>query len=301
MKAFPTYEHKGRIFSLPYHLPEGKSGKFSVSVEFKAAGTRLPVVSMRNALFMGLKATVLTLDEPIGVHTLKESGAGTWMSSLPQEVEQHTRQLAKMRGKVLVGGLGLGLAVGLLDRNPNVAKVVVVERSKDVIKLVGAHLPKGKVSVIQADIYQYLHHARNFGVEFNSVFLDTWCPTGERVLEEDVMPLRRLCQGIVPNHRIECWNEDEMIGQVKMGCQTALGGYLATDLPQDSPFKAWTACDDDTFHRNKRGIGVSWYYVHWLRTVRPKAEAALQGLEAFVRACKDPAEFDTWVAGGPVR
>jgi hypothetical protein len=36
-----------------------------------------------------------------------------WMSTLPQEIEQHERQLANFHGDVLVGGLGLGLAIAL--------------------------------------------------------------------------------------------------------------------------------------------------------------------------------------------
>lgn len=287
MKAFPTYTYDGKDYSLPYELPAGKSGKLKVVIEFKPAGSKLPVVSMRNALFMGLKPAQLLLDRPLGIHFLREDGVGTWMTSMPQEIEQISRQLLRAHGRVLVGGLGLGLANCYLDANPLVKQVICIEKNKNIIDLIKPHVPRDKSSIFHGDLYEYL---KSEPPCFDFAFYDIWCPTGERVLTEHVMPLRRLSRNIVAQDNIECWNEEEMLGQVKMGAQMAcqwmdeadkkIGGARLLDLPEKD------------FNQYKKAQGFVWYFYRWLRRRKPTAEQGLAKCEEFMKALKDPEKFD---------
>lgn len=55
-------------------------------------------------------------------------------------------------GRVLVAGLGLGIVVHQLVKNPAVTEIIVVDREQDVIDLVGPLLPKDKrIKIVHED------------------------------------------------------------------------------------------------------------------------------------------------------
>jgi len=290
MKALQIYERDGKEFTLPYHLPEKRQGRFSVTVAFEPVGARLPVVSMRNAFFMGLPMVNYVVNgQPLGIHKLKD-GKGTWMTTMPQEIEQHHRQLKRMHGHVLVGGLGLGLAVALLEANDNVTEITVVEKSFEVLHLVGPHVPKSKTKIVRGDLFDYLAQCKRKGQTFDCAFYDIWAPTGETVLKTHVLPLRKLSQGIVPQKKIENWNEDEMIGQIVLNCQTnIMMTNQGTDIPSHLDINE--AC----FQSCKKGMGLSWYYDKWLRKQkRPlNKEVAMAKLLEYKKDLKDIAALES--------
>src|SRR5256885_1715689 len=120
-------------FRSPVSLPEGKSGKFEVKHTY---GDCFDVVSIREAITTGKQPLTVKLEEPIRIHELYEDGQ-LWIADVPIEVRQHQEALARMmpRGRVLVGGLGLGIMAGLLARKPEVTQVDVVEISPEVAGL----------------------------------------------------------------------------------------------------------------------------------------------------------------------
>lgn len=287
MKVFPTYRHDdGREYSLPFYIPPKRKGHFSVSIEFKPAGAKLPVVSMRNSIFMGLPTCEVLLEKPLGIHYLKEEGHGTWMTSMPQEIEQISRQVMNMSGRVLVGGLGLGLAACYLEGNDKVTEIVVVEKSYAILELVSIHMPKRKTCFVREDLYTYL---KNCTRKFDHAFYDIWCPTGESILTQHVLPLRRLSRGLLPQKNIECWNEDEMIGQVRSSCETSL---LFLDAPEGSPFRAVLECDKERFEKMKNAHGMVWYWYRWLREDEPTKQQAAAKVKQFIADLKDPDKFE---------
>lgn len=200
----------GRHQFLPFELPEGRRGKLRIRHEVKKKGEKEIVVSLRNAIFMGLKPASYVLDQDVIIHKLEEGDHGTWMTSHLQEVEQHERQLARFSGHVLVGGLGLGLAAALLQEKDAVQSITVVEKSKEVIKLVKPYLRWcDKLAVFNEDLFDWLKQKRHY----DYAFFDIWCPTGERIIRQFTLPLRQAALGAIYQHCIEQWNEDEMVGQ----------------------------------------------------------------------------------------
>lgn len=291
MNSFPTFNYRGRHYSLPYWLPRGESGKFSVEIKFEKKGVQLPVVSMRNSIFMGLPLQSLFLSAPLGIHCLKEKGHGIWMTSAPQEIEQHSRQLKSMKGRVLVGGLGLGVAVTYLEANRHVDEIVVIEKSQDVISLVSPYLSRTKTRIHKMDLYKYLKEYK--GPEFDHAFYDIWCPTGETVLLEHIFPLKKASKGIVPVDRIECWNEEEMLGQIRLGCQTAI--LFLRSLKSSTNLSPLDETEE-IFQRCQKSFGLSWYWYRWLRLERPTFERATSELNRFMQDVKDPERFERdWI------
>jgi len=74
-------------------------------------------------------------------------------------------------GKVLIGGLGLGLIIHHLATNKKVKSIDVVEINKDVIDLIKPLLPEdGRVKIHHDDVlaYKWVHG------DFDTIVLDLW-------------------------------------------------------------------------------------------------------------------------------
>lgn len=75
------------------------------------------------------------------------------------------------KGRVLVGGLGLGLIVHHLVKNKKVKEIIVVEYFEDVIKLIKPLLPKDKrLKILHDDIYNWRFERE----AYDSIVLDIW-------------------------------------------------------------------------------------------------------------------------------
>ncbi len=188
-------------------IPEGTSGPMCIKHIIYPAGHALATFNARTGLFgeTAVKQT-MTFAQPTRWHQLCEGQDGVWMTDLPIEQAQIRPLLARLSGRVLVGGLGLGFATTILARNPNVTEIVVVERSGDVIALVAPHVANPKLRVEHNSIEDYL---RKPGGQFDSAFYDTWASDGQTTFFREVLPLRRASRGIVRGP-VLCWNEDVM-------------------------------------------------------------------------------------------
>ncbi|MBO4888854.1 MAG: hypothetical protein J5589_11165 [Firmicutes bacterium] len=110
-----------------------------------------------------------------------------WMSICPSEMNtlekpiRHAKEWFSRQGegdgKLLVLGLGLGYYPFLLAEEENVQKIVIVEYSKEIIRMFEEHLlprfpHKDRIQIIQADAFDYLRSIR--AEDFDYVFADTW-------------------------------------------------------------------------------------------------------------------------------
>lgn len=82
-------------------------------------------------------------------------GGCIYMSNTPAEVMDHYGFIRSASGSVLIAGLGLGMVVqALLDRG-KCERIVVVEKSQDVIDLVGPCYDDPRVEIVCSDIFDY--------------------------------------------------------------------------------------------------------------------------------------------------
>lgn len=201
------------FFPSPLSIPPRRAGRLEIARDMVTGST--PIIGARQAVLRGVRPVTLRLRAPLTVHMLRERGRGTWMTDLPEELHQIAEMIAAVKpaGRVLVGGLGLGILVHFLARRPEVEEVVVVERSAQVIKLVEPHLPRGpaKIKVLRGDIYNYAHVAT---APHDFFLLDTWQETNETTWWKEVLPLKRAIRRYWRHAVIHCWAEDIMAGQV---------------------------------------------------------------------------------------
>lgn len=219
--------YKAEWYGSPIDLPVATSGKAEIRHRIIPVGERTPVVGMRQAILRGTGASTAVLSEPLLVHELVHEDHGMWMTDLPEELNQIEELLfaVKPKGRVLVGGLGLGILAQRVIDQDDVSDVTVVELDADVIKLCA----KPGYNVVHADIMEYL---RTSDEQFDYYLLDTWQGTGETVWWEEVMPMRRLIRkrwGV--RAVVHSWAEDIMQGQIFRALTTCPPHWYTTHLP----------------------------------------------------------------------
>lgn len=211
-----AYQHQW--YASPIDIPPRREGKMEIRHRVIPKGEEVLIVGSRQALLRGIRPARGITKQPLIIHELVEHRNGhvaMWMTDLPEELNQIGEMLYNVQpqGRVLVGGLGLGILTSMVAQREDVTDVTVVERSKDVIKLCwwpnSAH---ATLRVAHSDIYKYLRTTKE---EFDYYLLDTWQGTNEGTWWEEVMPLRRIIRqrwGHAPE--IHCWAEDIMWGQI---------------------------------------------------------------------------------------
>lgn len=253
-------------------IPARKLGGIEVRHIRKPAGTVLSSGNLRTTLF-GQNNERLTFDEPTVWHELSEKGRGVWMTDLPIEQRQTDELIGRSRGRVLVGGLGLGYAVVALAARPKVKEIVVVETNPAIIKLVWdatvarirTLFPKRKVKliIVQADLFEFLKERqahKRVRPEFAWGLFDIWQGDGESTFHETVVPLRALAHGVVAS--LVCWNEDVMRGQLYQALETRLHLLMMAEKDPTmvneklAPTLAQLTADSDS-------IWVQWAVPFW--------------------------------------
>lgn len=195
----------------PINVPEGRVGNFSIEHdEFKPG--LVQVIDIREAMLTGRRPLSARIRKPLKVHRLVEEGRGVWMSDEPRELRQAGEwiQSTGPSGRVLVGGLGLGVVATWLTRLPLVDSVDVVEIRPEVVSLV-SKWQCGYDTYITS-IFDFVQNAKRW--DWDTVFLDIWQGTSESTWWTTVMPLRRAIANKFGSKNIHCWAEDMMMGQI---------------------------------------------------------------------------------------
>ena len=98
----------------------------------------------------------------------------TVMSDTLSEIRDHMGIINAAKGRVLIGGLGLGMVLQACLEKPGVEHVTVIEKSSDVIKLVGEHYKakyEDRLSIIQGDILEWKPAK---GQRWDAAWFDIW-------------------------------------------------------------------------------------------------------------------------------
>ena len=103
------------------------------------------------------------------------------MSDTPFERRTNWDFLHEARGDVLVAGLGLGMIVHAALRKPEVTSLTIIEKSADVIRLVGPHFKSPRLTIINADILEW---KPPLGQKWDTLYFDIWADTCEDNLTE---------------------------------------------------------------------------------------------------------------------
>lgn len=131
------------------HLQEGSKGAWQL---------RKFTISEQEAKWDWLRCAVNGRKEravEAGEYWMLTEHGSIYMSNTPAEVRDHMKFIETASGSVLIAGLGLGMVVqALLDRG-RCDRIVIVEKSQDVIDLVSPYYQDPRIEIVCADIFDY--------------------------------------------------------------------------------------------------------------------------------------------------
>jgi hypothetical protein len=191
----------------PMSFPRQQAGVYEIITE---TSEYFQITSSSHAQLLGVEAVSLNFGRPIDFHVLTGNGCGIMASDKPDEIYIQFIAFHKMRGRVLVGGLGLGMAANMIAAMPEVESVTVIEKEPDIIRLVDGNLDP-KVGVVEADVFEYVNQVRRD--QFDSAYYDTWYSTARREWGVSVVPLYRASRRSGINI-LGAWGEHEMVSQL---------------------------------------------------------------------------------------
>lgn len=219
--------YRPQLYKSPIDMPEAACGKVRIRHRQVPVGEVLPVVGMRQALVRGIMQASYRTKAPMVIHELVHEDHGCWMTDNPEELNQIAEMLHDVNptGRVLVGGLGLGILASTLAEREGVESVTVVEIDPDVATLCAR---PGYELVVQ-DLREFLENTPS---KFDCYVLDTWQATNEGTWWSTVMPLRRLIRRRWGNRpTVHCWAEDIMRGQILRSLTTKPPHWYYDGLP----------------------------------------------------------------------
>lgn len=146
---------------------------------------------------------------PTGEYVRLMNGSELLMSNTPMEKRTNLDFLIKANGDVLIGGLGIGLIVLPLLEKENVNSITIVEKSSEIIEMVGKQLNlSDKVKIVNDDIYTYEPEQK-----FDTIYIDIWPAVNSDIWKEEMKPLKQRYRKYLvsksenPNRYLACWAE----------------------------------------------------------------------------------------------
>jgi spermidine synthase len=137
---------------------------------------------------------------PPGKYAVLKLNGETMMSDTRMERLTNQQVLAHAHGRVLIVGLGLGMILHPIVAKAGVTKVVVVEKSQDVIKLIAPSLPPS-VELVCADIFEWKPPTE----KWDTIYFDIWPSVSEVNLPEMATLHRKFRPRLVRGGWMDSW------------------------------------------------------------------------------------------------
>lgn len=140
-----------------------------------------------------------------------------WMCNSLTEMSMMLIAAKEARGKVLVGGLGLGIypQMVMLSKRP-VSSITIVETNPDMIRLVercvqkSAKKNRARVKIVEDTIENYMATTER---RFDTIYLDTWGDLHFKFLAYINHLISMASKIATPTGRIQCWGYNFMYQQ----------------------------------------------------------------------------------------
>lgn len=125
---------------------------------------------------------------PPGQYTrLMHKDRGIVMSDTNAEIEDHRFFFARAKGRVLIHGLGLGMALKAILQKKDVVSVDCVELEQDVIDLVGVHFKDPRLTIHHGDAMTYKWPK---GTTWDIIWHDIW----DNICSDNLPSMKKLCR-----------------------------------------------------------------------------------------------------------
>lgn len=172
-----------------------------------------------------------TIDQSSGFRALFRDGIapGTYvrlmvggrllMSDTAMEQRTNAGVVACAKGDVLIAGLGIGLIIVPMLRNPAVKSITVIEKYQDVVDLVLptliASVPgaDAKLKVIVQDVLTWKPGPKDLLPKYDVIYFDIWGDINTDLLAEMTTLKRRYARRLNEGGFMACWQQDFLRSQ----------------------------------------------------------------------------------------
>lgn len=110
-----------------------------------------------------------------------------WMTDAEFECWTNQRVVDWAEGDVLIAGLGIGLVLRPMLGSAKVNSVTVIERSADVIALIGPYCQHPKLTIIEADAHTWEPPKKSY----NLIYFDIWADVPNEDNKEEIKMLKK--------------------------------------------------------------------------------------------------------------
>lgn len=182
-------------------VPEGERGEAKVT-HFEVSKKDSDFTSLRAAVTMCTGAYV-----PPGKYARLVVGRDLMMSDTLMERSTNTQAVLEANGDVLIAGMGLGVMLIPVCQKPEVKRVLVIEKSADVIALVEPHVrahlgaDAAKLTILNADIFDF---SPPKGQKWDTIWFDIWPNVCEDNLDGLAILKRRYAKRL-NRENPKCW------------------------------------------------------------------------------------------------
>ena len=102
------------------------------------------------------------------------NGHGCMMSNTPAEIGGHMEFYYAATGRVIIGGLGIGMILEAVLKKPEVTSITIIEKEQEIIDLVSPfYANEEKVKIICGDVFTPQDYLAP-GTKFDNLYFDIW-------------------------------------------------------------------------------------------------------------------------------
>ena len=198
------------LVPMKHILPAGKSGDARIE-HYTCTEQAAALFNLRSAI-NNQPHTAITPGDYVRLIV----GPHLMMSDTPFEARTNQDIIEAARGSVLIAGLGMGMVLVPILRNPAVTNVTVVEKSPDVINLVyrplmenGPFTPNEqmKLVLVQGDIFDF-HPTPNY---YDVIYFDIWPTITQKNLEDGRILKKQFKKSLKPKGWMKVWVEEDLL------------------------------------------------------------------------------------------
>lgn len=110
-----------------------------------------------------------------------------WMTDAEFECHTNRRVVDWAEGDILIAGLGIGLILRPMLGSAKVNSITVIERNADVIALIGPHYQHPKLTIVEADAYEWEPPKK----AYNLIYFDIWADVPNEDNKEQIKSLKK--------------------------------------------------------------------------------------------------------------
>ncbi|MBR1951862.1 MAG: hypothetical protein IKA32_04760 [Lentisphaeria bacterium] len=101
-------------------------------------------------------------------------GRGIIMSNTPAEIGGHMEFYHAATGRVMIGGLGIGMILEAVLKKPEVTSITVIEKEQEIIDLVSPfYANEEKIKIVCGDVFSPQDYLAP-GTKFDRLYFDIW-------------------------------------------------------------------------------------------------------------------------------